>query len=114
MGIGGGLLNVPLLVYALGRRTRLAIGTSSLLIIPTAAVGFVAYLVEPLAHGGGVAAAPEFLLIPLLVPVVFVGAYLGSRWGLRRLKTRSVALIFIAVVFVAAVKLVVDLALPRL
>lgn len=114
MGIGGGLLNVPLLVYALGRRTRLAIGTSSLLIIPTAAVGFAAYLVEPLARGGGVAAPPEFLLIPLLVPVVFVGAYLGSRWGLRRLKTRSVALIFIAVVFVAAAKLAVDLALPGL
>src|SRR5437667_80521 len=40
MGIGGGLLNVPLLVYVLGRKTRKAIGTSSLLIIPTAAVGF--------------------------------------------------------------------------
>src|SRR5206468_3143373 len=35
MGIGGGLLNVPLLVYVLGRKTRKAIGTSSLLIIPT-------------------------------------------------------------------------------
>src|SRR5438034_4049375 len=32
MGIGGGLLNVPLLVYVLGRNTRKAIGTSSLLI----------------------------------------------------------------------------------
>jgi len=29
MGIGGGLLNVPLLVYGLGRKTRKAIGTSS-------------------------------------------------------------------------------------
>src|SRR6267143_2727972 len=29
MGIGGGLLNVPLLVYVLGRKTRKAIGTSS-------------------------------------------------------------------------------------
>ncbi|MGQ0796682.1 MAG: sulfite exporter TauE/SafE family protein [Methanobacteriota archaeon] len=113
MGIGGGLLNVPLLVYVLGRRTRLAIGTSSLLIIPTAAVGFAGYLLEPLARGGGVAVAPEFLLIPLLVPVVFVGAYLGSRWGLRQLKTRSVALIFISVVFLAAAKLAVDLALAR-
>src|SRR5438093_2159999 len=33
MGIGGGLLTVPLLVYVLGRKTRKAIGTSSLLII---------------------------------------------------------------------------------
>jgi len=44
MGIGGGLLNVPSSSYVLGRKTRKAIGTSSLLIIPTAAVGFVAYL----------------------------------------------------------------------
>ena len=94
----------------LGRRTRLAIGTSSLLIIPTAAVGFVAYLIGLGALGGGFAIPDEFRLIPILVPVVFVGAYAGSRWGLRRLKTRSVALIFILVLYLAAGKLVVDLA----
>jgi len=110
MGIGGGLLNVPLLVYGLGRRTRLAIGTSSLLIIPTAAVGFAAYVAEPIGSGGSFAVPPEFSLIPILMPVVFVGAYLGSRWGLRRLKTRSVALIFILVLFIAAAKLAADLA----
>jgi hypothetical protein len=111
MGIGGGLLNVPLMVYVLGRRTRLAIGTSSLLIIPTAAVGFAAYLVELSSRGGALATPPEFVLIPTLLPVVFVGAFIGSRWGLRRLKTRSVALIFIVVLFLAAGKLVADLLL---
>ena len=111
MGIGGGLLNVPLLVYGLGRRTRLAIGTSSLLIIPTAAVGFGAYVAELAARPGGFVAPPEFLLIPALMPIVFVGAYIGSRWGLARLKTRSVALLFILVLFVAAGELILDLAL---
>jgi uncharacterized membrane protein YfcA len=43
------------------------------------------------------------------MPIVFVGAYLGSRWGLATLKTRSVALIFIIVLFIAAVKLLFDL-----
>ncbi len=109
MGIGGGLLNVPLLVYVLGRRTRLAIGTSSLLIIPTAAVGFTAYLVELSARAGDLAYPLEFALIPILMPIVFAGAYVGSRWGLRRLKTRTVALIFILVLFLAAAKLVYDL-----
>ncbi len=109
MGIGGGLLNVPLLVYGLGRKTRKAIGTSSLLIVPTAAVGFAAYAAELASRPGGIAWPPEFLLIPLLMPVVFVGAYVGSRWGLRALRTRSVALIFILVLFVAAAKLVLDL-----
>lgn len=109
MGIGGGLLNVPLLVYLLGRRTRLAIGTSSLLIMPTAAAGFAAYLLELGNRQGGFAAPPEFGLIPILAPIVFVGSFLGSYWGLRRLRTRSVALIFILVLFLAAAKLVSDL-----
>ena len=109
MGIGGGLLNVPLLVYVLGRKTRKAIGTSSLLIIPTAAVGFAAYLVDLELQPAGFAWPDAFVLIPILMPLVFVGAYIGSRWGLRTLKTRSVALIFIIVVFIAAAKLILDL-----
>ena len=108
MGIGGGLLNVPLLVYLLGRKTRKAIGTSSLLIIPTAAVGFAAYLIDIAVRPTGFSWA-EFALIPILMPIVFVGAYIGSRWGLNRLKTRSVALIFIMVLFIAAARLLYDL-----
>lgn len=109
LGIGGGLLNVPLLVYVLGRKTRKAIGTSSLLIIPTAAVGFAAYLADLAIRPAGFAWPGEFVLIPILMPVVFVGAYVGSRWGLEKLKTRSVALIFILVLFIAAGKLLLDL-----
>jgi uncharacterized protein len=108
-GIGGGLLNVPLLVYVLGRKTRKAIGTSSLLIIPTAAVGVLAYAADLALQPSGPSLPQAYLLIPILMPVVFVGAYLGSRWGLKRLKTRSVALIFIIVLFIAAAKLVYDL-----
>src|SRR5713101_9999281 len=109
MGIGGGLLNVPLLVYVLGRKTRKAIGTSSLLIIPTAAVGFLAYLGGLALRPTGFVVPDAYVLIPVLMPVVFVGAYVGSRWGLAKLKTRSVALIFIIVLFIAAAKLVIDL-----
>ena len=109
MGVGGGLLNVPLLVYGLGRKTRKAIGTSSLLIIPTAAVGFAAYMANLAFQPGGLAWPAEFVLIPILFPVVFVGAFVGSRWGLQRLRTRPVALIFILVVFIAAAKLVLDI-----
>jgi uncharacterized protein len=109
MGIGGGLLNVPLLVYVLGRKTRKAIGTSSLLIIPTAAVGFAAYLADLALQPSGFVVPDAYLLIPILMPVVFVGSYLGSRWGLAKLKTRSVALIFVIVLFIAAAKLVYDL-----
>src|SRR2546422_8870963 len=64
MGIGGGLLNVPLLVYVLGRKTRKAIGTSSLLIIPTAAVGFAAYVGGLALRPGGFAWPAGVRLIP--------------------------------------------------
>jgi uncharacterized protein len=109
LGVGGGLLNVPILVFLLGRKTRSAIGTSSLLIIPTAAFGFVLYLVERASRAGALILPADFLLIPILMPVVFVGAYIGSRWGLERLKARSVTLLFIVVLFAAAAKLVYDL-----
>src|SRR5438094_10104237 len=75
MGIGGGLLNVPLLVYVLGRKTRKAIGTSSLLTIPTAAVGFVAYVVDLALRPGGFPSPAEFVLIPILRPAAFRRAH---------------------------------------
>lgn len=108
-GIGGGLLNVPLLLYVLGRRTRTAIGTSSLLIIPTAALGFALYVLRRYLGASSFAWPEEFVLIPILMPFVFVGAYLGSRFGLAKLKTRSVSLIFIIVLFVAAVQILLSL-----
>ena len=49
--------------------------------------------------------------VPFGIFLILVGAYIGSRWGLARLKARSVALIFILVLFIAAAKLILDIAL---
>lgn len=103
LGVGGGIINVPLMVYVLGRKTRKAIGTSSFMIITTAIVGFASYL-----YFGGTSNV-DFNLILVLWPLVFVGAYTGSRWGLAKLKTRSVQFVFILVLFIAAAKLSLDL-----
>ena len=108
-GVGGGLLNVPLIRILLGRKTRTAIGTSSLLIIPTATFGFLLYLVRLSLGPTGFDVPSAFVLIPILMPFVFVGAFLGSRIGLAKLKTRSVSLIFILVLFVAAVQLALEI-----
>jgi uncharacterized membrane protein YfcA len=107
LGIGGGLVNVPLMVYVLGRNTRGAIGTSSLIIVFTAAFGLLAYVLAGVFED--TAAPVNVGLIALLTLFVFVGAYAGSRWGLNHLRTRSVALIFILVIFLAAAKMTVDL-----
>lgn len=102
LGIGGGVANVPIMVYLLGRKTRLAIGTSTLMILPISTVGIVSYL----AFGSP---PIDYVALALLWPAVFVGSFLGSRWGLAKLGSRSVALIFILVLFVAAGKLLFDL-----
>lgn len=108
-GVGGGLLNVPLMIYLLGRKTRTAIGTSSLLIVPTAAFGFSLYVLGRYLVSSSFTWPGEFILIPVLMPFVLVGAFLGSRVGLAKLKTRSISLIFILVVFVAAAQILLDL-----
>ncbi|MFQ5919406.1 MAG: sulfite exporter TauE/SafE family protein [Thermoplasmata archaeon] len=105
LGIGGGVANVPIMVYGLGRRTRLAIGTSTLMIVPTSIVGVLSYL-----YFEGLATL-DLGLTAFLWTLVLVGAYLGSYWGLRKLRSRSVALVLILVLFVAAVKLLTDLIL---
>ena len=101
-GVGGGVFNVPIIGYGLGRNTRTAVGTSSLIIIPTAVAGFLIFLARK-----GVPS--EFSLIPLLFPLTLVGGYLGSRWGLQALRTKSVALLFIGVVFLADALVVLDI-----
>lgn len=108
-GVGGGLLNVPLILFLLGRKTRVAIGTSSLLIVPTAALGFSIYVLGRFLGSTAFTWPEEFVLIPILMPFVFVGAFLGSRLGLAKLKTRSVSLIFIIVVFIAAAQILLSM-----
>ncbi|HYM38818.1 MAG TPA: sulfite exporter TauE/SafE family protein [Thermoplasmata archaeon] len=109
-GVGGGLMNVPLIIFLLGRKTRVAIGTSSLLIMPTAALGFFLYVLgRYLGSPAGFTWPEEFILIPILMPFVFVGALLGSRLGLAKLQTRSISLIFIVVIFIAAVQILLTL-----
>lgn len=100
-GVGGGVFNVPIITYILGRRTRTAIGTSSLLIIPTAIFGVLIFV----ARRG---VPSELSIIPILAPLALVGAYVGSRWGLEALRARSVALLFIGVVFLADALVVLD------
>lgn len=100
-GVGGGVFNVPIISYVLGRRTRTAIGTSSLLIVPTAIFGVLIFV----ARRG---VPPELWIIAVLAPLALVGAYVGSRWGLEALRTRSVAVLFIGVVFLADALVVLD------
>lgn len=72
LGVGGGIVMVPLLVLAFGTAQHLAHGISLAAIIPIAAVGALTYA---LAGELDVAAALALAL----------GSILGARWGVRLL-----------------------------
>src|SRR5439155_1313439 len=130
LGLGGGLLFVPILLSTGVPDKDLAVPISLTLTIATATSsvinhhrrGLVDFRLGGVLLAGallGAVVGTVFTLKVLsqetfeaffaAVLIVFVGAYVGSRWGLEKLRTRSVALIFIVVLFIAAAKLVFDL-----
>ena len=110
-GIGGGIVTVPVLIYILGLYPRRAIGTSSLMIVFTSITGFICYSLLSLdccqLTGFFDCSVPalDYSLAMILGVVVFIGAYLGSSWGLRSLKTKNVQLIFIVIIFIVGVQM---------
>jgi uncharacterized membrane protein YfcA len=92
MGIGGGVVLLPALIYLVGQRTVKAAGTSLLIVLVSAAAGV--YL------KAGSASIDYYLLAAMIVGGV-TGTYFGTKLGLRisGLKLREY---FIFVVFAAA------------
>lgn len=76
LGVGGGVVIVPGLVWALGLSQHTATGTSLLAIVPIALVGAVTYAVAP----GGAFDLPASAVLTV---GSLVGATLGARGGAR-------------------------------
>ena len=87
LGIGGGIIKVPLMHLAMGVPLRVATATSNLMIGITAAASAVIYLI----HGG----IDPYVAGPTGIGV-FVGATAGSRLG-HRLDLRYLRWLFVAV-----------------
>jgi uncharacterized membrane protein YfcA len=69
-GVGGGIVMVPALIYLLNFDTKMAIGTSLAVIVPTALMGASKhYLI------GNV----NWKVALILVPVAVLGAWLGAK-----------------------------------
>lgn len=98
-GIGGGVVSVPLILYVFRLDPRKAIGTSAMLGAILTPAAFLAYVLEQGVSGS---LTIHYDLILVLVPVVFVFAYVGSKWGLEKLKTKVVLTIFTCGVYLAA------------
>lgn len=96
LGLGGGVVNVPILMYILGRSTKKAAGTSFVIMIIASLVSLAAFTV------GGTSV--DWTYVVALAPIVFLGSFIGSRWGIKKLKCREVQLLFILVLTLAIIK----------
>lgn len=96
-GIGGGIIILPALVYLLGFKTRIAVGTSLLAVILPAIVGVTSYAFE---------ANVNLLMAALLAAGSIFGAPIGS-WLLSILPQRGVQWGFITFMIVVIASLFV-------
>jgi len=96
LGIGGGLIKVPLMHLVLGVPLRVATATSNLMIGITASASAIVYLIR-----GGIDA---YVAGPTAVGV-FVGASLGSRLG-HRVGQRGLRVLFVLVLVYTAIEMV--------
>ncbi|MBN1678520.1 MAG: sulfite exporter TauE/SafE family protein [Candidatus Thermoplasmatota archaeon] len=105
-GIGGGVVSVPLIIYVFRLEARKAIGTSAFMGAILTPAAFMAYIFT--AETG---ASMHFDIALVLTPVVFFFAFIGSTWGLKRLRTRIVKTIFTGGVYLGAIEMVLSLLL---
>jgi uncharacterized membrane protein YfcA len=100
MGVGGGFVMVPLMLYVLGMRMHVVVGTSLLQILLTTVL--VTVLQAASNH------TVDFILALLLAVGSTAGATLGTRWG-RRLRADQLKILLALIVLGVALKVSVDL-----
>jgi len=103
MGVGGGFIMVPIMIYLLRIPTRIAIGTSMFqLLFTTAAVSIMQ-------------AGVNHAVDPFLAGTLILGSILGTNAGARlgtQLPAEKLRLILALVVVGVAVKMVMTLIIP--
>jgi uncharacterized membrane protein YfcA len=100
MGVGGGFVMVPLMLYVLRMRMHVVVGTSLIQIL------FTTMLVTVLQASTN--RAVDFVLAFLLATGSTAGAVIGARWG-RRLRADQLKILLALIVLVVAGKVMADL-----
>ncbi len=97
VGVGGGLIVVPALVFFFGFSQHEAQGTSlGLLVLPVALLGMINYY-----KSGYV----DFKVVGLLAISFFLGSYFGSKWSLS-LPQETIKKYFALLLFYTAFKMI--------
>ncbi len=102
MGVGGGFIMVPAMIYILGMPTKVVIGTSLFQI--TFVTAFTTLMHASTNH------SVDILLAVILIIGGVVGAQIGTRLG-ARLKAEQLRILLALLVLVVCGKLVLDLVL---
>jgi uncharacterized protein len=100
MGVGGGFIMVPAMIYLLGMPTKVVIGTSLFQIIFVTAFTTVMHAVT--------SQTVDMLLALILILGGVVGAQIGTRVGVR-LKAEQLRILLSLLVLAVAVRIAVDL-----
>jgi len=100
MGVGGGFILVPAMIYLLGMPTKVVIGTSLFQIIFVTSFTTVAHAVN--------SQTVDMMLALLLILGGVVGAQLGTRVGVR-LKAEQLRILLSLLVLTVSIRIAVDL-----
>jgi uncharacterized membrane protein YfcA len=108
MGIGGGVLLVPLMIMVLNFRMHQAVGTSTGIMLFTSAAGVIGYVI----NGLGVEELPSFSIGYINLPAwiyLTVTSVIATQIGVRlahRLPAKQLRWVFIAIMFYIGLKMV--------
>ncbi|MFQ6125424.1 MAG: sulfite exporter TauE/SafE family protein [Candidatus Heimdallarchaeota archaeon] len=99
LGIGGGVVKVPILVYVVGIPMPVAVGTSELMIVLTSLVSGLTYHLRGRLE---VISAIPFILAGM------AGAYLSTRISMKRLGSKQLSTIFASFVILVGLFMLLE------
>lgn len=109
LGVGGGIVAIPLLLHVVGLEVRRIAATSMGIITITATAGTLTYMLTGMNLGGLPAGSVGYVHVAAGI-AMFLGAVLSVGWGAllnQRLKPRALTLVFAAVFVVIGGRLVI-------
>lgn len=110
MGVGGGILAIPLLVYVVGLEMRKVAATSIAIVALTAASGTLTYAVAGWGDAGRPPGSLGYIHLVAALPILVASMFtvrLGA-WANRRMNSRQLRWLFAAVFAVLGIQIVIE------
>jgi len=110
LGVGGGIVAIPLLIHVIGLDVKRVAATSIGIITITATAGTIAYMVTGVGREGLPGGSIGFVHVAAGI-TMFLGAVLAVGWGARlnqKLQPRALTLVFATVFVLIGGRLVVS------